>query len=241
VLRTSTPLCNTASKRIPVARAISTVLSDVDTLLASIDRLIAKKRDLKQAAMQQLLTGQTRLPGFSGEWVVKEFSAVMDRINAKAYQIQSSEYQKSGKFPVVDQGKELVVSFSDQENKSFRCSDGGVIVFGDHTCIVKFIDFDFIVGADGTQILKGKEGQNTLFHSFQLQFRGVETTGYNRHFKFLKERDFVSPPLNEQIAIAAVLSDMEAELKKLEARRSKTNQLKQGMMQDLLTGRTRLV
>jgi type I restriction enzyme S subunit len=75
----------------------------------------------------------------------------------------------------------------------------------------------------------------------QLQHRGIPSTGYNRHFKFLKERPFVSPPLIEQETIAAVLSDMDAEISALEKKRDKTRALKQGMMQELLTGRTRLV
>jgi type I restriction enzyme S subunit len=133
-----------------------------------------------------------------------------------------------------------VVGFSDREEKRLRCPDGGLIVFGDHTCFVKFIDFDFVVGADGTQILQGKAGQSTRFHALQLQYRGVEPTGYNRHFKFVKERHFVVPPLSEQTAIVAVLSDMDAELAALEARHNKTRDVKQAMMQELLTGKTRL-
>lgn len=225
----------------PEQRAIATALNDMDGLLGGLDRLIAKKRDLKQAAMQQLLTGQTRLPGFHGEWEVKTFAAVLLRLNAKAHQIQTSVYQSSGRYPVVDQGQEAVIGFSDKEEKRLRCPEGGVIVFGDHTCIVKFIDFDFLVGADGTQILQGKTGQSTRFHCLQLQYQGVESTGYNRHFKFLKEREFVTPPLPEQTAIAEVLTEMDGELAVLEQRREKTRALKQAMMQELLTGRTRLV
>lgn len=226
---------------LPEQRAIAQALSDVDALLAALDKIIAKKRDLKQATMQQLLTGKTRLPGFNGEWEAKPFSAVLNRLNAKSHQIQASEYQEAGKFPVVDQGKDFVVGFSDREDKRYRCPDGGVIVFGDHTCIVKFIDFDFLVGADGTQILHGKHGQNTRFHALQLQYRGIETTGYNRHFKILKEREFFVPPLPEQDAIASALSSMDAELAALESRREKTRNIKQAMMQELLTGKTRLV
>jgi type I restriction enzyme, S subunit len=225
---------------IPEQRAIAAALTDVDALLTGLDRLIAKKRDLKQAAMQQLLTGQTRLPGFYGKWEVMPFAAVLVRLNAKAHQIQASDYRTTGRFPVVDQGKESVVGFSDKQ-ECFRCPIDGVIVFGDHTCFVKFIDFDFLVGADGTQVLQGKTGQSTRFHAFQLQYRGVEPTGYNRHFKFVKERVFIVPSLAEQIAIATVLSDMDAELSALEARRTKTHALKQAMMQELLTGKTRLV
>jgi type I restriction enzyme S subunit len=226
---------------LPEQRAIAQTLSDVDALLATLDQVIAKKRDLRQAAMQQLLTGKTRLPGCAGEWEAKPFSAVLSRLNAKSHQIQASEYQETGRFPVVDQGKYFVVGFSDREDKRFRCPDSGVIVFGDHTCIVKFIDFDFLVGADGTQILHGKHGQNTRFHALQLQYRGIETTGYNRHFKILKEREFFVPPLPEQAAIATILSEMDAELSVLESRRNKTRDIKQAMMQELLTGKTRLI
>ncbi len=172
---------------------------------------------------------------------MKTFTSVLVRLNAKTHQILTADYQSSGAYPVIDQGKEVVVGFSDKEEKRLRCPDGGVIVFGDHTCIVKFIDFDFLVGADGTQILQGRSGQSTLFHSLQLQYRGVEPTGYNRHFKFLKAIEFVTPPFTEQIAIAEVLTDMDAELSAIEQRRDKTRALKQAMMQELLTGRTRLI
>ena len=222
-------------------RAIAEALSDVDGLLGGLDRLIAKKRDLKQAAMQQLLTGQTRLPGFHGEWEVATFSEVFRKVNAKSFQVQTSEYQTTGIFPIVDQGQDAVIGFSDNADKRFQCPPDGVVIFGDHTCIVKFVDFDFIVGADGTQILAAKAGQCARFHALHLKFSGIETTGYNRHFKFLKERIFVSPPLPEQTAIAAVLFDMDAELAALEQRRDKTRALKQAMMQELLTGRTRLI
>jgi|APSaa5957512535_1039671.scaffolds.fasta_scaffold33104_2 type I restriction enzyme, S subunit len=220
---------------------IANTLNDFDKLLSVLDQVIAKKRNLKQATMQQLLNGRTRLPGFIGKWETKAFKHLLVRLHIKSHQIYTSNYQVSGKFPIVDQGKKLIVGFSDQEDKHFQPPEGGVIVFGDHTCIVKFIDFDFLMGADGIQVLHGKTGQNTRFYAFLLQYQGVKPTGYNRHFKFLKEREFVSPPLAEQIAIAKVLSDMDTELAILEARRDKTRNLKNAMMQELLTGKTRLM
>jgi type I restriction enzyme, S subunit len=221
--------------------AIAEALSDVDGMLRGLGRLISKKRDLKQAAMQQLLTGRTRLPGFGDGWAVSTFGSVFGKINAKEFQIQTPEYQTTGILPVIDQGQAMIVGFSDREDKRFCCPAGGVVIFGDHTCIVKFVNFDFVVGADGTQILAAKRGHNARFHAFAIQYRGIPTTGYNRHFKFLKERSFVSPSLPEQNGIAEVLTDMDAELAKLEERREKTRALKQAMMQELLTGKTRLV
>ena len=230
-----------APRSVGEQRAIAKALGDVDSLLGALEKLITKKRDLKQAAMQQLLTGQTRLPGFTGEWGNTSFGSALRKVNAKEHQIKTTEYQTTGSFPVVDQGKDLVVGFSDREDKRFHCPEGGVIVFGDHTCIVKFIDFDFVVGADGTQILAPNVGHSARFHAYHLQHRGIATTGYNRHFKFLKERPFDALPLEEQTAIADVLSDMDAEIAALEQRLVKTRALKQGMMQELLTGKTRLI
>jgi len=220
--------------------AIATVLSDTDALVEHLEKLIAKKKGIKKGAMQQLLTGKKRLPEFSGEWKVKSFGEVLSRINAKEYQIQTSDYQETGKYPVVDQGKDLVVGYSDREGKSVQCPKGGVVVFGDHTCIVKFVNFDFVVGADGTQILVAKSGHCTRFYAFQLAYRGIATTGYNRHFKFLKERTFLSPDPEEQAAIVSILSDMDAEIESLEQKRDKYIMLKQGMTQQLLTGRIRI-
>lgn len=226
---------------VPEQRAIATALSDVDALLTQLDRLIAKKRDIKQAAMQQLLTGKTRLPGFGGEWQPCAFDEVLERLNVKAHQLQTADYQTVGRYPVVDQGQQLVVGYSDDGERRFVCPPGGVVVFGDHTCIVKFVDFDFLVGADGTQVLQARPGHSTRFLAYELQREGIQQTGYNRHFKFLKARRFKMPPLAEQTAIATLLSDLDAELAALEARRDKTRALKQGVMQELLTGRTRLV
>ncbi|MCC7439209.1 MAG: restriction endonuclease subunit S [Armatimonadetes bacterium] len=226
---------------LPEQHTIAEALSDMDALLTGLEKLIAKKRALKQAAMQQLLTGTTRLPGFRGEWEVKKFDDVLVRLNVKQHQIQASDYQPIGECPVVDQGQSTIAGFSDRVDKKMRCPDGGVIVFGDHTCLVKFIDFDFLVGADGTQVIRSRVMQNTMFYAFQLQYRGIEPTGYNRHFKLLQEHTFLVPPLPEQHAIAEILSDMDAEIEALELQRKKTVGVKQGMMQELLTGRVRLV
>jgi type I restriction enzyme S subunit len=219
--------------------AITEALSDADALIDSLEQILAKKRHVKQAAMQQLLTGQTRLPGFHAEWELKPFGDTLSRLNGKAYQIQSSDYQETGDYPIVDQGKDHVIGFSDRADKKFHCPSDGVIVFGDHTCIVKFVDFDFVVGADGTQILAARNGQSARFHAYQLEHSGrLDIIGTSN---FSKNGLFVAPTLGEQTAIAAILTDMDAERAALEQRLAKTRALKQGMMQELLTGKTRLI
>lgn len=239
---------------------IANALSDTDALLSELEKLIAKKQAIKTATMQQLLTGRTRLPQFAhhpdgnkkgykqselGEipedWEVMGFDDVAARINTKKNQISASDYQNYGSYPVVDQGKKKIVGYSDLECKAFKVSDAGVIVFGDHTCIVKYVGFSFLVGADGVQVISGREGCNTRFLSYVMSFFPVEPTGYNRHYGALKESIYSFPKQDEQAAIATILSDMDAEIQALEQRLNKTRQIKQGMMQELLTGRTRLL
>ena len=90
-------------------RAIAAVLSDVDGLINALGALIAKKRAVKQATMQQLLTGKTRLPGFSGEWETKRFEELFRRLNGNFHKIQASEYSVNGSHPVIDQGQNPIV------------------------------------------------------------------------------------------------------------------------------------
>ena len=115
------------------------------------------------------------------------------------------------------------------------------MVFGDHTRVVKYIDFNFATGADGTQVLEPKIPVNAKFISYSIQSREIPNTGYNRHFKYLAELEILLPGLEEQTAIAQILSEMDAEIDALVAQREKTALIKTGMMQELLTGRTRLL
>lgn len=222
--------------------AIAEVLSDTDELIESLEQLIEKKRNIKQGAMQELLTGKRRLPGFEGEWEQFTFQDVFLRINAKNYQIYASDYQSVGAFPIVDQGQNYVVGYTDRADRVYDASSEGIIVFGDHTCIVKHVEGKFVVGADGTQLISTHNRHNCRFHYYQLQAQPIQPTGYNRHFKYLLERKSYGPSnLEEQQAIAVVLTDMDDEIEALEARLAKTRQIKQGMMEQLLTGRIRLI
>ncbi len=222
-------------------KAIAKVLSDVDELIASIEKLINKKQNIKEGTMQLLLTGKKRLPGFTGEWEVKTFADVFTKIPVKNYQIKSSAYLESGAYPVIDQGKKKIVAYTNETDKLFSCPPNGVIVFGDHTRELKYINFDFVIGADGTQVLATKEDNLALFLYYSLLSRTVPNTGYNRHFKYLIEMEFAIPLLSEQKAIAQILSDMDLEIEALEKKLHKYKLIKEGMMEKLLSGKVRLV
>jgi type I restriction enzyme S subunit len=259
---------------LPEQRAIAAALSDVDALLAKLDQLIAKKRDLKQAIMQQLLTGQTRLPGFSGAWEVKrlgELFAFSGGLSASRDQLSDAghcylhygDIHLSSKTFIDVEAEILDIPKLDvplaNVSSSALLKDGD-IVFVDaseddegtskHVVVVNPAGRPYISGLH-TIVAKSKGSQLVnLFkrYCFQIrsikeQFRffavGTKVSGISKTSIAKVELGFPPSP-DEQTAIATVLSDMDAELAALEARRDKTRALKQGMMQELLTGRIRL-
>ncbi len=224
-------------------RAIATALSDVDALIAGLEKLIAKKRDLKQAAMQQLLTGQTRLPGFSGECVVKSLG---DIANIKTGSRNNENKVEDGLYPffVRSAHVERINTYS------YECEAILVPGEGQIGSIFHYINGRFDVHQRVyaiTQFIEGVSGQ--YIHLFMSQHFGewamqntVKATVDSLRLPTFQTFHVQLPPtLEEQTAIARALSDMDDELISLESRLAKTRDLKQGMMQELLTGRTRLV
>ena len=132
------------------------------------------------------------------------FDALEDVTGGNA-KLQTASYQSVGQFPIVDQGQEFIAGYSDDEE--LLCHrDGDVIVFGDHTKVFKYIDFDFILGADGVKVLRPKSGFDAryLYHFLQT-VRLPQNLGYSRHFKYLKESLVPKPAFEEQQRIAAIL------------------------------------
>jgi type I restriction enzyme S subunit len=228
-------------------RAIAAALSDVDALLGGLDRLIAKKRDLKQAAMQQLLTGQTRLPGFSGEWEVKRLGNVAEIVMGQSP--SSSNYNSRGAGLPLIQGNADVANrqtikrvFTTQITKRGRSGDILMSVRAPVGEVSRAI-FDVCLGR-GVCALRFPN--DFLYHlliflepTWAKHSKGSTFDSVNSNDVKSVEVKLALDP-NEQTAIAAVLSDMDAELAALEARRNKTRDLKQAMMQELLTGKTRV-
>lgn len=228
---------------LPEQRAIATALSDVDGLLGGLDRLIAKKRDLKQAAMQQLLTGQTRLPGFHGEWEETTFGSVVRHHAGNSTLIKGKlpASEAAGRFPAYSasgqdvwcdhfeyEGDAIVVSaVGSRCGKAFKASGKWCAIANTHVVWPNSakIDTGFLAYFINDENFWQKSGTGQPFVLFAKTFA----------------RPLRLPGLPEQTAIASVLTEMDAELAALEQRREKTRALKQAMMQELLTGRTRLV
>ena len=219
-------------------KAIAAALSDVDALLGALDRLIAKKRDLKQAAMQQLLTGQTRLPGFSGKWETKRlgnFSPLQ-----RGFDLPNPEL-RPGPFPVVYSNGIL------NHHTQFQVRGPGVVTGRSGTIgKVVFVEDDYWPHNTSLWVTSFR-GNNPKFVYYVLKSVGLDRFASGSGVPTLNRNDVhayavtVPSSIEEQDAIVAALTDIDAELTALEQRRDKTRLLKQGMMQELLTGRTRLV
>jgi type I restriction enzyme S subunit len=244
-------------------RAIAAALADADALIAALEGMIAKKRDLKQAAMQHLLTGKTRLPGFSGEWEVKRLWEVLASrpnygINAPAVAfsdrlpryIRITDITEDGRFSdehpasvdstfasdyLLEDGDLVFARTGASVGKSYlyRCSDGPLVFAGflirikpDKSILHPAFLYALVCSSgywDWVRLMSMRSGQP-----------GINGNEY-------QEFPVALPPLDEQTAIAEVLSDMDADLAALEAQAAKARAVKQGMMQELLTGRVRLV
>jgi len=245
--------------------AIATVLGDVDALLAAQDALIAKKRAIKQGAMQELLTGKRRLPGFSGEWATCRIADIAQiKTGPFGSALHESDYvqigtpiitvEHLGEFGVTRQNLPLV-SNEDRKRLQAYSLEVGDIVFSrvgsvDRNALIRDDESGWLFSGRLLRVRLFKTSAFPAFVSFQFNtdnFRNsvlavaVGQTMASLNTKILRNLKVTLPPIAEQVAIAAALSDMDTELTALEAQRAKTAQLKQGMMQALLTGRIRLV
>jgi len=216
---------------------IATALSDVDALLEELDRLIAKKRDIKQAAMQQLLTGETRLPGFEGGWVARRIGDVLEVRHGRS---QKEVETKDGEYPIYASGGEIGRADTYLYSKPSVLIGRKGTIDAPRYCDQPFWTVDTLFY---TELLDRNSAKFMYYKFCMIPWRNYnEASGVpSLSARTIENIEIVLPTHEEQEAIAAVLSDMDTEIQAIEQRRSKTAELKQGMMQELLTGRTRLV
>ena len=244
-------------------RAIAEAVSDVDALQGALDQLIAKKRALKQAAMRQLLTGQTRLPGFHGEWELKPLGDCL--LSRPDYGINAAAVPFSDKLPSY-----IRITDISEHGRFCPAPQVSVNAAGSDQYYLRHGDVVFVrTGASvGKSYLYARQDGELVFAGFLILVRpnpellnsaflaSYATT--KPYWNWVRQMSMRSgqpgingneysqlplplPSLPEQTAIAKVLSEIDKEISGLEQRREKTRALKQGMMQELLTGRTRLV
>ena len=235
--------------------AVANALRDADALIGSLEQVLTKKRDLKQGTMQEMLTGKMRLPGFSGEWARLAFGEVAKVRNNKITTWRSPLAEFCVELEQIGQNTGQLEGFNDVRNRKatkyvFHPND---VLFGRlRSYLRKF----WLANRDGvcsTEIWPLIPSGDKLFSGFLHQivqtdaFIEVANAAYGTHMPradwsaVCKHVVNLPEEIAEQIAIARTLSDMDAEIVALEAKTAKVRQIKQGMMQELLTGRIRLV
>ncbi len=243
-------------------RAIAQALSDVDALLSTLDQMIAKKRDLKQAAMQQLLTGKTRLPGFSGEWEVKRLDELAE-IRSGGTPSTGEPSFWDGDIPwctptditalnghkYLRETSRLITPLGLNASSAEMIPAQSVVMTSRATigeCAINAVPLSTNQGFKNF-IPFAKTDVDFLYYLLGMQKQGLIALCGGSTFLEIGKTQLAAYEVRlpstkaEQTAIATVLSEMDAELSVLESRRDKTRNIKQAMMQELLTGKTRLV
>ena len=220
--------------------AIVAVLSDVDRLIESLEGLVAKKRAVKTSIMQQLLTGRTRLPGFrETQWKTKKIGDLLTYERPDRYVVQHEDYAEWGDVPVLTANKSFVLGYT---NETFGvCIDFPVILFDDFTTDCKYVTFPFKVKSSAIKLLRAKKDVNLRYMCERMRMMYFPVVDHRRYYiSDYQNVEIALPAHDEQVSIAVILSDMDAEIFALERRLAKVRALKQGAMQQLLTGRIRL-
>ncbi|SNQ60069.1 restriction endonuclease subunit S [Candidatus Methanoperedens nitratireducens] len=251
---------------LPEQQAIASALSDVDALITALEQLINKKRDIKQGAMQQLLTGKKRLPGFSGEWEIKKLGEIADvktgpfgsSLHERDYVVDGTPIitvEHLGERGVVHENLPMVSDF-DKNRLNAYALQADDIVFSrvgsvDRNSLIKEKENGWLFSG---RLLRIRLNTKYIFPAYlsyyfhqeptkqRIRSVAVGQTMASLNTEILKNIEVAFPPtVKEQIAIAHILRDMDTEIEALEQKRDKYRALKQGMMQELLTGKTRLV
>lgn len=247
--------------------AIAEALSDADALIESLEALIAKKRQIKQGAMQELLTGKRRLPGFSGEWETKRvgslgatyggltgkskvdfghgdavfvpFMNVMSHVQIDPSWMERVDVSPDERQNEVRSGDLLFNGSSETPEELGLCSvvldESDVPRYLNSFCIGFRVTSEEVLPRYVARYFRGPVGRS------QMKVLAQGATRYNLSKRSLCELELTLPRFDEQVAIDGVFADLDSELEALEAKLEKARAIKQGMMQELLTGRTRLV
>ena len=235
----SVPLCYPSDPA--EQQRIADCLGSLDDLIAAEGRKLETLQQHKQGLMQELFpqpdetVPRLRFPEFeqSPGWEHATVAELVETVTPSK-KLTTSTYLEDGRFPVIDQSKNYICGWTN-DDEAIITKSLPVIVFGDHTCVLKFVNRPFAQGADGIKILKARRRVSTLYLYHQLTYQPVATEEYKRHFSVLKKKVvyFSDPKTGEQQKIAEFLTSIDDQLNAQARKLNTLKQHKQGLQQQL--------
>lgn len=213
--------------------AIATALSDTDVLIENLEKLIAKKRNIKQGVMQELLKPKT-------EWKKQKLGELLEYEQPTKYLVKDSEYNDNNLVPVLTAGKTFILGYTDEDFGIYE--NLPVIIFDDFTTATKFVTFPFKAKSSAMKMLKAKNKLVNLRVIYEImQTVNFSLSDHKRYWiSEFQNIEVNVPSPHEQEFISQIMSDMDFEIESLENELKKYKMVKQGMMNSLLTGKIRL-
>ena len=220
-------------------RKIAAILTTQDKEIELKEKRLAEKQRQKKYLIQLLLTGKKRLPGFLKSWKTVELGEIFNYIQPTAYLVKTTDYDDSYKTPVLTAGKTFILGYTNEAEGVF--TKVPVVIFDDFTTATKYVDFPFKVKSSAMKILTIKDGLSIVFAYEAMQLIKFTVGGHERHW--ISKYSCLTidiPDIEEQTAIAEVLSAADREIELLQQDIEQEKQKKKALMQMLLTGIVRV-
>jgi type I restriction enzyme S subunit len=215
-------------------KKIAATLSVWDSTIEKMEKFIdAKENELNIVLRQNLLE-----KGIALKWKEIPLTEILKSVTPPS-KIHQDSYLNSGKFPIVDQSKDLIAGWTNDESSVLKINRP-LIIFGDHTCALKIMHMPFAQGADGIKILSAKDGYDPTYIYYAIKANPVVPEGYKRHFSALMLKSILCPSLEEQKKYAVYFKSLDEEISLLKQQLENYKKQKQGLMQKLLTGQWRI-
>ena len=235
--KTSFSLIKIYIPRLLEQQKIADFLTSVDDLITITKQQLELMKQYKQGIMQQIFSQQLRFKADDGtnypDWESILFSQCFKHVTIKKYQIATQDINSDGLYRVIDQGQQFIAGYSNEQSKIF--SQLPIIVYGDHTTRVKYIDFNFIIGGDGVKLLYNCRNKDNLkFLYYHLLYSNIRPEGYKRHYSILQSIILFLPSLPEQQKIAEFLTAIDDSIQQQTAKLEQIESYKKALLQQML-------
>ncbi|WP_297699081.1 restriction endonuclease subunit S [uncultured Fibrobacter sp.] len=215
-------------------KKIAATLSVWDSAIEKMEKFIDAKENELNIVLRQNLLGK----GIALKWKEIPLTEILKSVTPPS-KIHQDSYLNSGKYPIVDQSKDLIAGWTNDESSVLKINSP-LIIFGDHTCALKIVHMPFAQGADGIKILSAKDGYDPTYIYYAIKANPVIPEGYKRHFSALMLKSILCPSLEEQKKYAVYFKSLDEEISLLKQQLENYKKQKQGLMQKLLTGQWRV-